>query len=230
MSIELQTVERETAPEPTASVVWLHGLGADGYDFDPIVPALRLPGGPEVRYVFPHAPVRPVTINGGVEMRAWYDIIAIQRSAREDEAGIRESAEAVAALIRREGERGIPAHRVVLAGFSQGGAVALHAGLRYPEKLAGIIGLSTYVPLRAAAAEFHAANRETPIFMAHGSLDPVVPPSLGEESARFLEESGYPVEFNSYMMPHSVCPQEVEDIRRWMGRVLRAPLPEAGQG
>jgi phospholipase/carboxylesterase len=225
MSLKLQTVERETAPEPAASVVWLHGLGADGYDFDPIVPALRLPGGPEVRYVFPHAPIRPVTINGGAEMRAWYDIVAIQRGAHEDEAGIRESGEAVAALIRREGERGIPPHRVVLAGFSQGGAIALHAGLRYPEKLAGIIALSTYLPLRAAVGEFHAANRETPIFMAHGSLDPVVPAVLGEESAKFLSESGYAVEFKSYMMPHSVCPQEVEDIRRWMGRTLRGPLP-----
>lgn len=224
MSQLLQTVERETAPEPTASVIWLHGLGADGYDFDPIVPALRLAGGPEIRYVFPHAPVRPVTINGGVEMRAWYDIIAIRRGAREDEAGIRESGEAIAALIRREAERGIPAHRVVLAGFSQGGAIALHAGLRYPEKLAGIIALSTYLPLRAAAGEFHAANRQTPLFMAHGSLDPVVPAGLGEDSARFLQEAGYPVEFTSYVMPHSVCPQEVEDIRRWMGRQLRGPL------
>jgi phospholipase/carboxylesterase len=225
MSLKLQTVERETAPEPAASVVWLHGLGADGYDFDPIVPALRLPGGPEVRYVFPHAPIRPVTINGGAEMRAWYDIVAIQRGAHEDEAGIRESGAAVAALIRREGERGIPPHRVVLAGFSQGGAIALHAGLRYPEKLAGIIALSTYLPLRAAAGEFHVANRESPIFMAHGSLDPVVPAMLGEESAKFLAASGYDVEFKSYVMPHSVCPQEVEDIRRWMGRTLRGPLP-----
>ena len=225
MSLKLQTVERETAPDPAASVVWLHGLGADGYDFDPIVPALRLPGGPEVRYVFPHAPIRPVTINGGAEMRAWYDIVTIQRGAREDEAGIRESGEAVAALIRREAERGIPPHRVVLAGFSQGGAIALHTGLRYPEKLAGIIALSTYLPLRAAAGEFHEANRETPVFMAHGSLDPVVPAVLGEESATFLSASGYDVEFKSYVMPHSVCPQEVEDIRRWMGRTLRGPLP-----
>lgn len=225
MSVMLQTVERETAPEPAASVIWLHGLGADGYDFDPIVPALRLPGGPEIRYVFPHAPVRPVTINGGAEMRAWYDIVAIQRGAHEDEVGIRESGAAVSALIRREAERGIPAHRVVLVGFSQGGAIALHAGLRYPERLAGIIALSTYLPLRAAAAEFHAANRDTPIFMAHGSLDPVIPAVLGEESAKFLSEVGYEVVFKSYVMPHSVCPEEVEDIRRWMGRTLRGPLP-----
>jgi phospholipase/carboxylesterase len=221
MSLMLQTVERETAPEPAASVIWLHGLGADGYDFDPIVPALRLPGGPEIRYVFPHAPIRPVTINGGAEMRAWYDIVAIQRGAHEDEAGIRESAAGVAALLRREAERGIPAHRVVLVGFSQGGAVALHAGLRYPEKLAGIVALSSYLPLRAAAAEFHAANRATPIFMGHGSLDPVVPAVLGEESAKFLTDAGYHVQFKSYVMPHSVCPEEVEDIRRWMGSTLR---------
>lgn len=225
MSLTLQTVERETAPEPAASVVWLHGLGADGYDFDPIVPALRLPGGPEVRYVFPHAPIRPVTINGGAEMRAWYDIVTIQRSGNEDEAGIRESSEAVAALIRREAERGVPAHRVVLAGFSQGGAIALHAGLRYPEKLAGIIALSCYLPLRAAASEFHEANRGAPIFMAHGSLDPVVPAVLGEESATLLSEAGYDLQLKSYVMPHSVCPEEVEDIRRWMGRTLRGPLP-----
>jgi phospholipase/carboxylesterase len=225
MSVLLETVERETAPQPTASVVWLHGLGADGYDFDPIVPALRLPGGPEIRYVFPHAPVRPVTINGGVAMRAWYDIYAIQRGAREDESGIRASSEAIAALIRREAERGIPANRVVLAGFSQGGAVALHAGLRYPETLAGIVALSTYLPLRAMTAEFHAANRATPIFMAHGSLDPVVPPVLGEDSAKLLAEAGHNVQFRHYTMPHSVCPEEVEDIRGWMGRILRGPLP-----
>jgi phospholipase/carboxylesterase len=221
MSIVLETIERETGPAPAASVVWLHGLGADGHDFDPIVPALRLPGGPEVRYVFPHAPVRPVTINNGMAMRAWYDILAIQRGAREDEAGIRASGEAVAALIRRETQRGIPAHRIFLAGFSQGGAVALHAGLRHPERLAGIIALSCYLPLRAAAGEFHEANRATPIFMAHGSLDPVVPQVLGEESAALLTSAGYDVSFKRYVMPHSVCPQEVEDIRDWMGRTLR---------
>jgi phospholipase/carboxylesterase len=227
MSVLLESVERETGPAPSASVVWLHGLGADGHDFDPIVPALRLPGGPEVRYVFPHAPVRPVTINNGMAMRAWYDILAIQRGAREDEAGIRASGEAIDALIRREVERGVPAHRIFLAGFSQGGAVALHAGLRHPEKLAGIIALSCYLPLRAAASEFHSANRDTPIFMAHGSLDPVVPPVLGEDSAQLLTAGGHPVTFKRYVMPHSVCPQEVEDIRDWMGRTLRASAPPA---
>lgn len=221
----LETVEQETGPAPGGSVIWLHGLGADGNDFAPIVPALRLPGGRELRYVFPHAPIRPVTINGGMPMRAWYDIVAIQRGAREDEAGIRDSAAAIEALIEREAERGIPAHRVVLAGFSQGGAIALHAGLRYREKLAGIMALSTYLPLRAATLEFHPANRETPIFMAHGSLDPVVPPVLGEESARLLSSSGYAVQFTQYVMPHSVCPEEVEDIREWLGRVLPGAAP-----
>jgi len=225
MSLVLESVERETAPAPVASVIWLHGLGADGYDFDPIVPQLRLPGGPEVRYVFPHAPVRPVTLNGGVEMRAWFDIVAIQRGAPDDEAGIRESAAGIVGLIRREAERGIPAHRVVLAGFSQGGALALHVGLRHPETLAGIIALSTYLPLQATlAAETHAANRETPIFMAHGSLDPVVPAAAGEESCAWLQAQGYDVTFKSYVMPHAICPEEVEDVRRWLGRVLRGPL------
>jgi phospholipase/carboxylesterase len=225
MNLVLETVERETAPEPVASVIWLHGLGADGYDFDPIVPALRLPGGPEIRYVFPHAPIRPVTINGGAEMRAWYDIVALQRGAREDEEGIRESGEALAALVRREAERGIPSDRVVLAGFSQGGAIALHAGLRHPEKLAGIIALSTYLPLRHADGEFHPANRATPVFMGHGSLDPVIPALLGQESAGFLAARGYDVSFKSYVMPHSVCPEEIEDIRGWMGGALRGPPP-----
>lgn len=223
MSVELETVERETAPHPEASVIWLHGLGADGYDFDPIVPQLRLPGGPEVRYVFPHAPVRPVTINAGMAMRAWYDIVDLQPGAPQDAAGIRHSAEAVEALIGREVARGIPVSRIVLAGFSQGGAIALFAGLRYPEALAGIIGLSTYLPLREAFdAEASEANRGTPLFLAHGSLDPVVPPVAGETTSRFLDQRGYDVTFKSYPMPHAVCPEEIEDIRRWLGGVLGA--------
>lgn len=225
MSVVLETVERETAPEPAASVIWLHGLGADGYDFNPIVPQLRLPGGPVLRYVFPHAPVRPVTINGGAEMRAWYDITAIARGGPVDEAGLKESVAAVQRLIRREAERGIPAERVVLAGFSQGGCVALHAALRYPETLAGVIGLSTWLPMAASlAAEAHPANRGTPVFLAHGSLDPVVPAAAGEECREFLTGQGYDVSFKSYVMPHAVCPEEVEDIRRWLGSVLRGPL------
>ncbi len=222
MTAALETIERETAPEPEASVIWLHGLGADGYDFDPIVPQLRLPGGPEVRYVFPHAPVRPVTINAGMAMRAWYDIVDLRPGAPQDAAGVRESAEAVDGLIRREVERGIPESRIILAGFSQGGAIALYAGLRYPETLAGIIGLSTYLPLQDAFdTEASEANRHTPLFMAHGSLDPVVPPVAGETTSRFLVQRGYDVTFRTYAMPHAVCPEEIEDIRRWLGGVLR---------
>jgi len=213
----------ETGPDPVGSVIWLHGLGADGHDFEPIVPELRLPADLPLRFVFPHAPIRPVTINGGMEMRAWYDIVAIQRGAQEDAGGIRESAAAVSALIAREAERGVPPERVVLAGFSQGGAIALHAGLRYPHTLAGIIGLSTYLPLKAATGEFHAANRHTPLFMAHGTLDPVVPAFLGEESAELLTQAGYPVEYKSYVMPHSVCPEEVEDIRNWLRQRFATP-------
>lgn len=221
MSLVLETVERETAPEPTASVVWLHGLGADGYDFDPIVPQLRLPGGPEVRYVFPHAPVQPVTINGGMAMRAWYDIVDLRAGAPQDGPGIRRSAAAVTALVEREIGRGIPASRIVLAGFSQGGAVALHAGLRFPERLAGLVGLSTYLPLPdSLEAEASAANRDAPVFMAHGTLDPVVPAMAGRSSAQFLASRGYAVEFRQYVMPHSVCPEEIEDIRRWLGQAL----------
>jgi phospholipase/carboxylesterase len=228
MSLDLDTVERETAPEPAASVVWLHGLGADGYDFDPIVPQLRLPGGPEVRYVFPHAPVQPVTINGGMAMRAWYDIVDLRPGAPQDAPGIRRSAEAVCSLIEREIERGIPASRIVLAGFSQGGAIALHAGLRFPRRLAGIIGLSTYLPLSdTLEGEASEANRGAAVFMAHGTLDPVVPAVLGETSQAFLSGQGYDVTYKTYTMPHAVCPEEIEDIRRWLGRVLRGPLPPA---
>ena len=222
MPLELETVERETAPEPAASVIWLHGLGADGYDFDPIVPQLRLPGGPQLRFVFPHAPVRPVTINGGLAMRAWYDIVDLRPGAPQDAAGIRESAAAVEGLVRREMERGIPVSRIVLAGFSQGGAVALHAGLRYEDSLAGIIGLSTYLPLQDSfGAEASAANRGTPVFMAHGTLDPVVPSLAGESSSQFLLRHGYDVTYRTYVMPHAVCPEEIEDIRCWLGRALR---------
>jgi phospholipase/carboxylesterase len=220
----LETVERETAPEPAASVVWLHGLGADGYDFDPIVPALRLPGGPEVRYVFPHAPVRPVTINGGVEMRAWYDIVTCSAARHEDEAGIRESSEAVAALIRREAERGIPAHRVVLAGFSQGGAIALHAGLRTRRGSPA----SSPVDLPAAARQLPASSTR-PTGRRRSSWRTAASTRwcrrCWARKAPGCCRAGYDVQFKSYTMPHSVCPEEVEDIRRWMGRTLRGPLP-----
>ena len=214
-------VEIETGRAPTASVIWLHGLGADGHDFEPIVPELVAPGERALRFVFPHAPVRPVTLNGGYPMRAWYDIVAIDRRTAEDEPGIRASQAMIAALIARENGRGIASERIVLAGFSQGGAMAIFAGTRYPQRLAGLIGLSCYLVLAGQfAAERVAANQATPVFLAHGSEDPVVAPVLGEQARRTLLASGYDVEWHSYRMPHSLCPQEVADIAAWLRRVL----------
>ena len=217
----LPTVEVETGPKPTASVIWLHGLGADGHDFEPAVPELVRPGGRALRFVFPHAPVRPVTLNGGLPMRAWYDIIQLNRRAAEDEAGVRSSDVALRALIRRENERGVTSERIVLAGFSQGGAMALYCGTRMPEKLAGMIGLSCYMPIAAAlAAERQATNQTTPIFMAHGLLDAVIEPQLGEESRALLVASGYSVEWHGYPMGHSVCAEELAAIAAFLRRVL----------
>jgi phospholipase/carboxylesterase len=202
-------------------VIWLHGLGADGHDFEPIVPELVRPGERALRFVFPHAPVRPVTLNGGYPMRAWYDIMALEGGAAQDEAGIRASQQTIATLIARENERGIATEHIVLAGFSQGGALALYAGTRYPQRLAGIMGLSCYLLQGARLeAERTAANLSTPVFMAHGSQDPVVAPVLGEEARRQLLAAGYAVEWHSYSMPHSVSPQEVADIGAWVRRVL----------
>ena len=201
--------------EPQGSIIWLHGLGADGHDFEPIVPELRLPPALCLRFVFPHAPVRPVTLNGGMAMRAWYDIYSLERDGPADEAGIRASAALLEQWIAREQERGIPADRIVVAGFSQGGAIALHTGLRAKQELAGILALSTYLPLHAAfASEAVATNR--PIFMAHGTLDPVLPMALGRESADFLIAGGYNVEWHDYPMAHSVCIEEIGDIRAWL--------------
>jgi phospholipase/carboxylesterase len=215
------SVEIETGPNPHSAVIWLHGLGADGHDFEPIVPELVRRGERPLRFVFPHAPVRPVTINGGYAMRAWYDIIAIDRRAAEDEQGIRASQALVTELIRRENARGIPTERIVLAGFSQGGAMALFCGTRYPERLAGIIGLSCYQLLAARFdAERLPANQSTPIFLGHGVQDQVVMPVLGEATCRQLQAAGYAVEWHAYSMPHSVCPQEVSDIAAWLRRVL----------
>jgi len=214
-------VEIETGKNPTAAVIWMHGLGADGHDFEPIVPELVRPGERALRFVFPHAPVRPVTLNRGYPMRAWYDIISIERRAAQDEVGIRSSYGAIEKLIRRENERGIDSSRIVLAGFSQGGAMALYSGTRYPEKLAGLIGLSCYMLLETQfTAERAAANHSTPIFLGHGTQDQVVSPVLGEETHRLLEKEGYPVEWHEYPMPHSVCAQEVADIAAWLRRVL----------
>ncbi len=217
----LPHIQIETAANPSAAVIWLHGLGADGNDFAGLVPELDLSACPAIRFVFPHAPDLPVTVNGGYVMPAWYDIYAPDLVKRQDEAGIRTSEKAIQALITREVARGIPAERIVLAGFSQGCAMALHTGLRYPQKLAGIIALSGYLPLADQfAAERHNANARTPIFMAHGNQDPVVVPARGEASRDLLTRLGYTVEWHSYPMPHSVHPQEVADIARFLTQVL----------
>jgi phospholipase/carboxylesterase len=216
-------VEVEPRAPADAAVILLHGLGADGHDFESLVPELRLPASPSVRFVFPHAPIRPVTINGGYRMRAWYDIAGLDRRAPQDERGIRESAASLRALVAREHERGIPSDRIVLAGFSQGGAIALFTGLREPERLAGILALSTYLPLgERLAEEAHPANAAVPIFMAHGTLDPMIPLALAEGSRDLLAAGGHDVEFRTYPMPHSVSAEEVADVRAWLRRVLPA--------
>jgi phospholipase/carboxylesterase len=217
----LATIEVKTGPDPTGSVIWLHGLGADGHDFEPVVPELVRSGERALRFVFPHAPVQAVTINGGHPMRAWYDITSFDRNARQDVTGIRASQAAVSALIEREITRGIPSERIVLAGFSQGGALAVYTGTRYPQALAGIIGLSCYALLAADYAhERAAANLATPIFLAHGTQDPVVSPLLGEELRRQLEAAGCSVEWHSYPMPHSVDAVQIAHIAAWLRRVL----------
>jgi phospholipase/carboxylesterase len=214
-------LEIETAPHPRGAVIWMHGLGADGHDFAPIVPQLGIPPSSPLRFVFPHAPGMPVTINGGCVMPAWYDVRHPDLAAEEDEAGIRTSQQAVIALIEREKQRGIPPSRIVLAGFSQGGAMALHTGLRYPEALAGIIALSTYLPLKASLpAEAATANRSCPIFMAHGRMDNVIPLSRGKQSRDLLLDCGYAPEWHEYAMAHSVCDEEIADIGAWLRRVL----------
>jgi len=217
----LATVEVETAPDPRCAVIWLHGLGADGHDFEPAVPYLHRPGAPAMRFVFPHAPVRPVSLNGGLPMRAWYDIRALNRQAPQDEAGIRAADASIKALIARENERGIATEKIVLAGFSQGGAMALFTGTRLAEKLAGVIGLSCYNLLAGSfASERQAANQLTPILMAHGTQDPVVLPALGEETRAQLSAAGYDVEWHSYPMAHSVCAEELAQIAAFLRRVL----------
>ncbi len=213
-------IEIETSPAPDAAVIWLHGLGADGSDFVPVVPALEL-GGLAVRFVFPHAPMRPVTVNAGYVMRAWYDILGLELDRREDETGVRDSGGIVMGLIERERERGIAAARIVLAGFSQGGAIALHAGLRARQRLAGILALSCYVPLATAlTAEAAPANRDVPIFLAHGTLDPVVPYRAGLRARELLEGLDYAVEWHEYRIEHTVSLDEIADIGAWLRRVL----------
>ena len=215
----LETVEIETAPAPSDSILWLHGLGADGHDFAPIVPELRLPFA--VRFVFPHAPMRAVTVNNGAVMRAWYDVRCIGGERREDAEGVRASQAQVEALIAREESRGIPARRLVLAGFSQGGAMALYTGLRHPERLAGILALSCFLPLAdTLEAEAAPANRDVPIFFAHGIHDPLIPLARARYAHDKLVELGWRVEWHEYPMPHSVCMEEVNDVSAWLTKVL----------
>jgi len=221
----LESIEIETKPNPGSAVIWMHGLGADGNDFVPIVNELDLSGVPGgIRFVFPHAPVRAVTINNGHRMRAWYDISFgdLEGNTRKaDEQGVRESQAQIGELIARENTRGIAAGKIVLAGFSQGGAVALQTGLRYPDQLAGVMALSTYLPLAESfAQEATSANAKTAVFMAHGIQDPVVPYAMGNASRARLLQSGYAVDWHEYPMPHSVCLEEIKDIGRWLGKVL----------
>jgi phospholipase/carboxylesterase len=219
-----ETVEIETGSAPHASVIWLHGLGADGHDFEPIVPELQLPATLPVRFVFPHAPVQAVTINGGARMRAWYDVYALDGVRREDETGVRASQARVEALVAREKARGVGARHLVLAGFSQGGAIALQTGLRHTERLAGIMALSTFLPLASSVAkEASAANRDVPIFMAHGVYDDLIPLARAAASRDALVAAGYRVEWHEYRMQHSVCAEEIADIARWLRNVLTTP-------
>ena len=209
----METVEIETGPNPTASVIWLHGLGADGHDFEPIVPELRLTK--PVRFVFPHAPIRPVTINQGMRMRAWYDIFQFG-GGREDDAGIRASQKLIEGLIQKEQGK-----KIVLAGFSQGGAIVLQTALRHPERLAGVMALSTYLPLAATLeSERSKANQDLPIFMAHGKFDDIIPIHRAQQSRDFLQKLQYKVEWHEYPMPHSVCAEEVADLSAFLVRIL----------
>ena len=213
----LECVEIETGANPRHAVIWLHGVGADGNDFGPIVPELVAREWPPIRFVFPHAPIRRVTINGGMPMRAWYDITGMEIAQRQDETGLRASTVELEALIAREIARGIPASRIVLAGFSQGAAMVLCGGLRHVERLSGIVALSGYLPLHEKlAAERSAANADVPIFIGHGSVDPVVPQPLGMLARDFLRGLGYTVDWKSYAMAHQVCAEEIADLRRWI--------------
>ena len=223
-----ECVEVSTGNEVDGAVIWLHGLGADGHDFEPLVPELRLPQDLPLRFVFPHAPVRPVTLNGGVPMRAWYDIFSIDRDGPIDEEGIRQSADTLVALIEREHQRGVPFDRIVVAGFSQGGAIACHSALRFSHKLAGLMALSTYIPLRSTlqkevADSDTSQSTDLPIFMAHGTYDPVLPYHLGTTSRDTLQNLGYTVEWHEYPMQHAVCADEIDDIRHWLTGCYNRP-------
>ncbi len=221
----LDCIELETGAQPRHSVIWLHGLGADGRDFEPIVPELCPRHWPSLRFIFPNAPVRPITVNGGMRMRGWYDIGGIDIASKQDAVGVRASIESINALIAREGERGIPPGRILLAGFSQGGAITLAAGLRQHVPLLGLIALSTYLPLNTTFPDEAALeSRSVPIFMAHGRFDPVVPEALGVMSREWIQALGNPIEWHSYPMPHSVCAEEIRDISQWIeSRLAAAP-------
>ncbi len=220
MAEQLQTIEIETRPKPSHSVIWLHGLGADGNDFVPIIHELSLPP-LGIRFVFPHAPMRPVTINGGFVMRAWYDIAQQDLVRKEDEQGVRQSQKMIEELIAREETRGVPANRIVVAGFSQGGVISLQTGLRQPKRLAGVMSLSAYLPLTSMIEkERNGANNDVPIFLGHGIADNIVPLPLGLASRDRLLKLGYDVDWHQYPMPHSVCAAELEDISAWLARVL----------
>ncbi|KPK11108.1 MAG: carboxylesterase [Acidithiobacillales bacterium SG8_45] len=211
----------ETGAGPTAAVIWLHGLGADGHDFESLVPALNLPGSPAIRFVFPHAPKRPVTINGGMVMRAWYDISPAADGFHDNDADIRASAALITGLIDQQLQQGVPAHRIVMAGFSQGGALALYTALGSSLPLAGIMALSTYVPMASNFDQWaHSANRQTPVFQGHGTFDPLISLRRAEQARDLLIDAGYPVDWHQYAMEHSVCAEEVEDISRWLIRIL----------
>jgi phospholipase/carboxylesterase len=221
--MNLETVEHTTGPNPGATILILHGLGADGHDFEPVCDELDLGAIGDVRYVLPHAPIRPVTINGGMAMRAWYDILGTEGGGREDERGLRASMALVEALIAREEARGIPAERIVLMGFSQGCAMTLLTGLRHPRRLAGLVGLSGYLPLAdATAAEAHAANRGTPVFLAHGRFDPIVTLDRARVARDRLEALGHPVDWHEYPIEHGVSAEEIQDLQDWLAARLNA--------
>jgi len=221
----LSSVEINPPQEADFSVIWLHGLGADGHDFEAIVPELHLPAALNVRFVFPHAPIRPVTLNAGASMRAWYDIVALDRRTNEDSAGIQASAALLRNLIVHEEARGIPSSHILVAGFSQGAAMALYTGLRYPKKLAGIMALSSYLPLKNTfTTEAHVANQETPLFMAAGLHDPIVQYAWSSETKDVLTALNYPIQWHSYPMEHSICAQEIQDISQWLQHIFSHAL------
>ncbi len=216
----------ELGPEQANySIIWLHGLGANGHDFEPIVPELQLPASAKIRFIFPHAPPQPVTINSGMIMPAWYDIVSPDLAQQEDETGIRQSQQHIDALIQRENSRGVVSENIIVAGFSQGGAIALQTSLRYPHRLGGVMALSSYLPLvQSFHLEVSEANQQLPIFMAHGSHDPIVPLPLGEDSRHWLEQHGYQPEWKTYYMEHSVCPEEITDISRWLKQIFQLDI------